>query len=100
MGDRPDTRAPLSANLSPSPWRSGSTLSFRTTQPGALRVAVYDAQGRSRRVLLDERDSQAGPYTIAVDGNDDRGASLRNGLYFVRITAAEGSSTGRFILLR
>jgi hypothetical protein len=35
-----------------------------------------------------------------VDGNDDRGKKLASGLYFFRIQALEGKSSGRIVIAR
>ena len=90
---------PLAARLAPSPVRSGSTLSFRTTESGALHVALYDTQGRRVRTLLDQSWSPAGSHHVPVDARGDQGA-LGPGVYFYRIEAEEGSSSGRLVIAR
>jgi hypothetical protein len=90
---------PLKARLAPSPVRNGSTLSFRTTESGALHVALYDTQGRRVRTLLDQSWSPAGSHQVPVDTRGDQGA-LGPGVYFYRIEAAEGSSSGRLVIAR
>jgi hypothetical protein len=35
-----------------------------------------------------------------VDGNDDHGRALGSGLYFYRIRALEGVSSGRIVIAR
>ena len=90
---------PLKVMLAPSPVRSASTLSFRTTAAGALRVALYDTQGRRVRMLLDEPWSEAGVHRVPVDARGDQGP-LEPGVYFYRIVALEGASSGRLVIAR
>ncbi len=94
----PGARVPLKATLSPSPLRSQSKLAFVTSRPGWLRVTLYDVTGRWVRSLLDEPNAPAGFHEVSVDGRDRRGQMLASGMYFYRIQAGEGTSSGRFIV--
>ena len=67
--------------------------------PGPVRAQVFDVRGRCVRTLIDG-DWPAGRQIIALDGRDDRGAMLPAGVYYYRVRTAEGSQTGRFLLLR
>jgi glucose/arabinose dehydrogenase len=69
----------------PNPSRGGVTLAW--TQPDAphVRLAIYGADGRRVRSLLDEASSAAGPHSATWDGLDDRGQEARPGLYFARL---------------
>jgi PKD repeat protein len=92
--------APLKAVLTPSPLRTRSTLVFATSRPGALRVTLYDVRGRRVREVARETNAPAGVHRFAVDGNAPRGEGLAAGVYFYRIEALEGASSGRFVVLR
>jgi parallel beta-helix repeat protein len=99
-GEEPGARVPLQARLGPIPLRTQSMLSFATSRPGPLRVGLYDVTGRLVRTLLNEPHAPAGLHDLALDGRDDRGRALPSGLYFYRIRALEGASTGRFVVAR
>jgi PKD repeat protein len=90
----------LAASLSPNPLNPRATLSFVTRRPGALRVQVYDLNGRMARTLVDEPGAGAGSHDVSIDGLDDRGVRLASGVYFFRIESADGSTTGRFSILK
>ena len=94
------SRIPLVAKVAPSPLRTVSTLSFVTSRPGPLRVTLFDVGGRRVRIVLDQASAPAGLHVATVDGNDDRGRTLGSGLYFYRIRALEGVSTGRIAIVR
>ncbi len=100
VGGGPVETVPLRATLSPSPLRSQSRLTFFTTRPGPLHVALYDIKGRRVRDLLDQVDAPAGLHQVLVEASSDRGEPLRSGVYFFRIRAEEGASSGRFVVAR
>ena len=87
------------ASVSPNPFLSGGALSFGMRRAGPVRAQVFDVRGRCVRTLMDG-DWPAGRQIIALDGRDDRGAMLPAGVYYYRVRTAEGSQTGRFLLLR
>jgi len=91
-------RIPLRGTLSPSPLRSQSTLVFATSRPGPLQVTLYDVRGRRVRILTDETNAPAGLHRLLVDGRRDGGQPLASGVYFYRIQALEGASSGRFVI--
>jgi len=96
----PSDPTPLRAAVHPSPFRSRGRLSFTTSRPGMLRVDVLDLTGRRVRRLLDAADAAAGTHHLALDGIADNGERLSPGMYFYRIDAPQGVTTGRFVFLR
>lgn len=90
--------SPLRAAVSPVPSRSRSVISFVLTQPGPLHVVLYDMAGRKVRNLLDDPSAPAGLYELPVER---RAADqlLSAGVYFFRIRAAEGASSGRLVFI-
>jgi hypothetical protein len=48
--------------------------------------------------VLDQPNAAAGFHVATVDGRDDHGRTLGSGLYFYRIQALEGASTGRILI--
>ncbi len=87
------------APVAPNPARGPAR--FTWTQPGAGRVtlAVFDAQGRRVRTLLDETRA-AGAWSAAWDGRASNGAPFGSGLYFARLTCGGRTFTQRFAFVR
>ena len=96
------TAGPLAfgARVSPSIVRADATLHLTTTQPGAVRVDLFDAAGRRVRALLDEAYVPAGQHRIPLDARSDRGDRLESGMYFYRVQAAERTAQGRLVIAR
>ena len=41
-----------------------------------------------------------GLHNVTSDSRGDQGVRLRDGVYFLRVQAAERSATGRFVIVR
>ncbi len=76
-----------------NPLRAGNTLRLSVPRAGAVSIRIYDVQGRQAREL-DLGNVSAGAHEVAWDGRDSRGAELRSGVYFLRVTTP-GQSTSR-----
>jgi hypothetical protein len=88
------------ASVSPNPFNPAARLSFVTRKPGALRVRLYDLSGRLVRTVADEAYAGAGNHELHLDGRTDDGSRLPSGVYFFRIDAADGRTTGRISVLK
>ena len=73
---------------------TGSVLfDVRAAAPGS-RLVVYDALGNVVRDL-----PVSAPGRLSWDMNDEAGAKLAPGLYFVRLAGGENQPTGKLVLL-
>ncbi|TMQ52537.1 MAG: PKD domain-containing protein [Candidatus Eisenbacteria bacterium] len=90
----------LAALVSPNPLNPEAILTFRTTEPGPVRVRLFDLNGRMIRSLLDESNAPAGYHDVRIDGRDEHGGRLASGLYFFRIDAREGEVVGKVSVLK
>jgi hypothetical protein len=90
----------LVASITPHPLSPAGTLKFQITQPGFIRVALYDANGRRVRILVDKPRVPAGDYEVPVDARDDAGGSLPSGVYFFKVETQEGSRSGRAVVVK
>jgi hypothetical protein len=83
----------------PNPFNARTVLPFELPETLAARVvlAIYDARGELKRVLLDATLS-SGPHRAAWDGTDARGHSLASGVYYCRLSV-DGRENGRAVVL-
>ncbi len=85
----PDAAAPPSllrdALAWPNPFNPSTTVSFRTTAPGACRVGVFDVRGRRVRSLLEDAALPPGIHILGWDGRDQDGRACASGTYLLRI---------------
>lgn len=83
----------------PNPFNPQTTLRLAVETPTPVRVSIVDVQGRTLRVLLDER-LPAGERTLRWDGRDDAGHALPSGVYLARLSQPAGDSARKLVLLR
>jgi flagellar hook assembly protein FlgD len=93
------TRFALSPGY-PNPFNPTTTLRLEVPPPGrAVRVAIYDVQGRVVRTLL---DGYRGPgiYTLSWDGRTERGEGAASGVYFAHMRAESFVETHKIVLIK
>ena len=90
----------LQTAVAPNPLNPSGTLSFITRTPGAVRVALYDLNGRLVRTLMRQDAVEPGAHEISFEARDGNGRTLSSGVYFYRIESRDGVDTGRFTVLK
>jgi hypothetical protein len=83
----------------PNPSAGRTVVSLRLPVAGNAQLDVIDVRGRVVRTLVDGRLG-AGEHLQAWDGRTDRGAEAPAGVYFMRLTTAQGIRSQRVTLLR
>lgn len=83
----------------PNPFRPATTIGFSVPQEGPARLRVFDAEGRLVRTLLDG-PAVPGEHQVIWNGRTADGAPLPAGMYFFRLDHAQGTGTGRTVLVR
>jgi hypothetical protein len=84
----------------PNPFNPKTTIRFALPAPSAVRLAVYDVQGRLVRELLAGRTLQAGQQAVVWDGRDGAGHALGSGVFFYRLETAGEVLHGKMLLLK
>ena len=79
---------------------SSATISFGLSESGAVRLLIYDVEGRLVRTLVDGLLVGSGSQRFPWDGCDDRGRTLSSGVYFCRLDAGSIAETRRLVLLK
>jgi len=83
----PGIPEPFTARLGPpfpNPFAGATSVRFTLTRPAAVRLGIFDLQGRRVRTLLDGR-LPAGEHVAGWDGADSRGRVTAPGVYFYRL---------------
>jgi hypothetical protein len=83
----------------PNPFVSYTNISYGITNPGRVRISVFNLAGR-KIAHLEDGEKESGCYTIQWDGRDMNGRRLPGGIYFYRLETPEYSATRKLILLR
>ena len=93
-------RAPLAASIAPNPFNPAGVLTFRTMTPGRVSVNVFDLHGRLVRTLVEEPAMPAGVHEVRIDEGGEPGQALASGVYFYRLETPDGTSSGRFPIMK
>jgi hypothetical protein len=83
----------------PNPCNPAATIDFSLASAQHARLAIYDAQGRLVRTLVDGTLA-GGPHSIVWNGTNESGGRVASGVYFYRIVSDKKSATKKILLLR
>jgi choice-of-anchor B domain-containing protein len=84
----------------PNPFRGSTRISFDLPAAGRTRLEVFNVAGRRVAVLLDGERVAAGSHAVTWRGEDERGRLVAPGVYFARLTAADGERTRKLVRIR
>lgn len=84
----------------PNPMSDRGTLRFTLSQPGPLKVEIFDLTGRVIRTLVDEAMVVPGQFEYPLDDLTDAGRRIPPGVYFYLVQSQERRVTGRFLTIR
>jgi hypothetical protein len=90
--------SPMEISLYPNPFHEQLSIGYTLNQASDVRVDIYSIAGRIVQTL-EPGMSSAGTHMLTWDGTAD-GDVLGQGIYFVRITTAEGVTTRKVNLIR
>jgi hypothetical protein len=76
----------------------GHSVTFTTRRDGPVSLAIFDAAGR-RIALVTRAYASAGTHTLAWDGRSASGRPVPTGLYFARVSTADGAGTSKLVHL-
>jgi hypothetical protein len=83
----------------PNPCNPSATIGFALPAAGRAKLAIYDAQGRLVRTLVDDALA-GGSHSIVWNGTNEAGGRVGSGVYFYRVTADKRSESKKVLLLR
>jgi hypothetical protein len=83
----------------PNPARARVAIRYSLDATRQTLLQVHDLAGRVVRTIC-ASSMKRGAYGVTWNGTDDRGRSLANGVYFVRLVAGSYRSTEKLVLQR
>ncbi len=98
VGDPDASRLALNQNY-PNPFNPQTTISFELSERMAVKLVIYDIQGKRIVSLVNERMDE-GIYRRNWDGTNDSGDRVSSGVYFCRLSAGGEVMTRKLILLK
>ncbi len=83
----------------PNPFNPVTTIEYSVADAGPLALNVYSVGGQLVRTLVDGQ-VDAGSYSVAWDGRDQRGVPVASGVYYYKIEAPEFTQTRKMVLMK
>lgn len=84
---------------SPNPFRDGVSLEFVLPSADAVRLGVWDVQGRHVRPLVNAM-FPPGRHSAHWDGRTAAGHQAPSGIYYLRLKAGDHAATARILRVR
>jgi photosystem II stability/assembly factor-like uncharacterized protein len=78
----------------PNPFNPATTIAYKLSRPGRIKITLYDILGREVRVLFDGFQ-KAGDYHFRFDAE-----GLASGVYFYKLETGISSLTKKMVLVR
>jgi hypothetical protein len=73
----------------PNPFNPETTIVYRLAAPGFVKLGIFSIAGRHVRELVNGRQEE-GRRQVSWNGTDDRGATVRSGIYICRMSVESG----------
>ena len=83
----------------PNPFNPETTIRYRLTEPGNVRLTIYNALGQAVRTLVDGYQP-AGDRIVRWNSRDGQGRTVSSGLYFYRLDGETVKEVRRMLLLK
>lgn len=85
-------------SCSPNPFRVGTGLRFTLSRTAPVRITVYDAAGRLRRILV-AASLGPGEHLVRWDGTDGSGRPSGSGVYYLHLRSMDQTANIRVVRL-
>ncbi|MBU1355281.1 MAG: endonuclease [Candidatus Edwardsbacteria bacterium] len=86
-------------SCSPNPFRNNITFRYNLSQPGPVKLDIYNISGQLVKSFF-ENNGQAGQNYFDWNGRGEGGKACPAGIYFFRLTANGINQNGRVILIK
>lgn len=80
--------------------RGRALITYSVSKRGPLTLKIYDILGKKVRTLIDKANETPGIKTVSWDYENDKGASVVNGVYLIRLKSNDKTATQKMILAR
>jgi hypothetical protein len=86
--------------IGPNPARAEAGIRLHFAGAEIASLAIFDVSGRMVRSLAERRLFAPGLHEIQWRGDDERGAPVSSGVYFLRLDATAGMNVRKLLLTR
>lgn len=84
----------------PNPFHPQTAIRFDLTVATPVRIRIFDAAGRTVRMLADDRRFGPGSQSVTWDGRNDGAEPVASGVYYYRLEAPGYSAVRSMVLAK
>jgi flagellar hook assembly protein FlgD len=82
----------------PNPFNAATTIRFSLGRRTRVTLSIFNIAGQLVKTIVGE-EKEAGNHQAAWSGRDREGAAVGSGVYFYRLSTADGFSCARAMVL-
>jgi len=86
--------------VTPNPFNPTAHIIFHTRSNASMTARLFDIRGRRVKTILHGEPMKAGRHDLIFEARDDGGSVLASGVYFLQVSSAEGTRTGRVVVAK
>jgi hypothetical protein len=86
-------------NAEPNPFKTNTAIRYSLTFNENVLLKIYDVSGKLIRTLIDQNQT-SGIYSINWNGKDNKGITVRNGIYLYRLKTGNEIKQRQIILVK
>jgi len=83
----------------PNPFSSITTIGFMLPEMTTVNITIYDICGKLVNTIVENNQLPRGYHDVIWNGRTDSGEPAAGGVYFCRLSSAEGSMTVRMLVI-
>jgi 1,4-alpha-glucan branching enzyme len=83
----------------PNPFNPSTTIEYQITEPGNIRLEIFNVLGQKIVTLLNEKQNP-GRYNVKWNGTNFQGNQVPSGVYIYRLSNAEGVKSRKLVLMK
>jgi len=96
-GSNTPKRVELMTNV-PNPFNAATDIRFELPAAGSFELVIYDVAGHRVRSFAGE--GTVGANEVHWDGRNDAGGHSSSGIYYYKLTTADGTATRKMALVK
>jgi FlgD Ig-like domain len=82
----------------PNEMESQTTINFEIESSSEVTINVYDDKGNLIKILIDNKNQEAGKHTITWDGKNNEGRKMPSGIYIYRLVTSKYFDSKRILI--
>jgi len=99
VGDEQTPKVLAISGVVPNPFNPMTTVKFDLPRSGRVQLTIFDLRGRLVRDLISGQ-MEAGSHDVVWNGRNDQGQTAAAGVYFARLSSADGHRTVKMVLAK